>query len=354
MITEEDIPTGIEESDDLQDERIITIDKRQSPLRIDSFLNDRLKNVSRTRIQHGIRSGAITVDGAMVKPNFKVAPSQIIKVIVPHQEKYDIVPQNIPLNIVFEDEDLMVVNKPAGMVVHPGVGNPNGTLLNALAFYLDYDEAKKRAGEIGFNYERLGLVHRIDKETSGLLVIAKNEYALTHLAKQFYDHTSSREYVALIWSQPEEKAGTVDMPIGRHPRHRQLYTVFPDRDHGKEAVTHWEMIEPMYYVSLIRCILETGRTHQIRVHMQSLGHPVFHDERYGGDRIVKGTVYAKYKQFVDNLFEGFPRHALHAKTLGFNHPVTGDRMSFDSALPVEFETLLDKWRKYIAHQKLMK
>ncbi|MEO5582485.1 MAG: RluA family pseudouridine synthase [Saprospiraceae bacterium] len=354
MIMDEDNAGIVEETDDLQDELIIKIDKRQSPIRIDSFLNDRLKNVSRTRIQHGLRTGAITVDGHSVKPNFKISPLQSIKVIVPHQEKYDIVPEPIPLNIHYEDDDLMIINKPAGMVVHPAVGNPTGTLLNGLAHYLNYDDFKKKSGETGFNYERLGLVHRIDKETSGLLVIAKNEFALSHLAKQFYDHTSSREYVALVWGEPELQEGIVDLPIGRHPRHRQLYTVFHDRDKGKHAVTHWEMIEKMYYVSLMKCTLETGRTHQIRVHMQSQGHPVFNDERYGGDRIVKGTVYSKYKQFVDNLFEGFPRHALHAKTLGIDHPVTGQRLTFDSLLPREFEILLEKWRNYIRNQKELK
>ena len=353
MIDEEEtIPE--DEIDDLQDELIIKVDRNQSPLRIDSFLNARIKNVSRTRIQQGIKSGAITVDGNIVKANYKVSPLETIKVIVPHPIKYDIIPEDIPLDIVYEDDDLMVVNKPSGMVVHPAVGNPNGTLLNALSFYLKFDDTKKKETESGFNHDRLGLVHRIDKETSGLLVIAKNEYALSHLAKQFFDHTSSREYVALVWGQPEESNQTVDVPIGRHPRHRQLYTVFPDGDQGKHAITHWEMIEPMYYVSLIKCILETGRTHQIRVHMQSLGHPVFNDERYGGDRIVKGTVYTKYKQFVDNLFTGFPRHALHAKTLGFNHPVNGERMSFDSPLPEAFNDLVEKWRNYMLHQKQLK
>ncbi|MEP7268042.1 MAG: RluA family pseudouridine synthase [Saprospiraceae bacterium] len=342
----------LEENDDLQDVLTFVVDRHQSPLRIDSFLTDKIKNVSRTRIQQGLKAGAITVDGNEVKPNFKIAPLQTIKVIVPHHETAEIVPQNIPLDIIYEDDDLLVVNKPSGMVVHPGVGNPNGTLLNALAFYLGIDPGDKDFEK--FNFSRLGLVHRIDKETSGLLVIAKTEFALSHLAKQFFDHTSSREYIALVWGEPESDGASINTYIGRHPRHRQLYTVFSEGESGKHAITHWETIEKLYYVSLVKCVLETGRTHQIRVHMQSLGHPVFNDERYGGNRIVKGTVYSKYKQFVENLFEGFPRHALHAKTLGFIHPTSGIRMEFDSPLSSEFELLLSKWRNYVAHQKQLK
>lgn len=336
-------------NDDLQDELIIKVDRNQSPLRIDSFLNDKIKNVSRTRIQQGIKAGAITVDGKSIKPNYKISPLEIIKVIVPHHEPLEIIPENIPLNIIFEDDELLIVNKPAGMVVHPGIGNKTGTLLNALAFHLNIDPSKADFDK--FNFSRLGLVHRIDKETSGLLVIAKTEFALSHLSKQFYDHSSTREYFALIWGELEQDSGTITMNIGRHPRKREVYTVFPEGDHGKNATTHWEVVERLYYVSLIKCKLETGRTHQIRVHMQSLGHPVFNDERYGGDRIMRGTVYTKYKQFVDNLFDGFPRHALHAKTLGIVHPTSGERMEFDSPLPVEFETILTKWRNYVSNQK---
>lgn len=338
------------DSDDLQDQLVIQVDKNQSPLRIDSFLNDRIKNVSRTRIQQGIRAGAITVDGKNIKPNFKIAPLQTIRVIVPRHEEIDILPEDLALDVFYEDETLLVVNKRAGMVVHPGIGNPSHTLLNAVAFHLKLDPPELR--ESSPEIDRMGLVHRIDKETSGLLVIAKTEYALSHLAKQFYDHTSSREYLAMVWGEPEQDKGTVDLPIGRHPRFRQLFTVFPERDQGKHAVTHYEVIEKLYYVSLIRCRLETGRTHQIRVHMQSLGHPVFHDEKYGGDRIVKGTPHAKYRQFVDNLFNDFPRHALHAKSLGFVHPVSGKWMQFDSELPVEFDLILNKWRNYTSHKKV--
>lgn len=349
---EEEEQTIPAENDDLQDILVLTVDKNQSPRRIDSFLNDRIKNVSRTRIQQGIRSGAVTVNGNPVKPNFKIAPFQVIQVVVPHHEDIEIVPEEIPLDIVFEDEDLLIVNKPAGMVVHPGVGNPRHTLLNALAFYLNVQPAKTPEEQSGF--DRLGLVHRIDKETSGLLVIAKNEFALSHLAKQFFDHTSSREYYALVWGQPEKDSGTIDLPIGRHPRFRQLFTTFPERDRGKSAVTHYEVLEKFYYVTLIKCKLETGRTHQIRVHMQSLGHPVFNDEKYGGNRIVKGTVHNRYRQFVENLFSGFDRHALHARTLGFVHPKTGKWMQFESGLPPEFERILDKWRNYTRHQKLLR
>lgn len=340
------------ENDDLQDVLLIQVDKNQSPRRIDSFLNDRIKNVSRTRIQQGIRSGAITVDGQTVKPNFKIAPHQTIQVIVPHHEPIEIIPEEIPLDIVYEDDDLLIVNKPAGMVVHPGVGNPRHTLLNALAFYLKIYPESGAEEKTGF--DRLGLVHRIDKETSGLLVIAKNEFALSHLAKQFYDHSSSREYYALVWGQPEVDSATVDLPIGRHPRLRQIFSTFPDRDHGKVSVTHFEVVEKLYYVTLIKCKLETGRTHQIRVHMQYLGHPVFNDEKYGGNRIVKGTVHNRYRQFVENLFADFQRHALHARTLGFVHPTTGKWMQFESELPPEFERIVDKWRNYTQHQKQLK
>jgi 23S rRNA pseudouridine1911/1915/1917 synthase len=337
------------DSDDLQDEWIIRVDANQRPIRIDSFLNDRIKNVSRTRIQHGIKAGSVTVDGQRIKPNFKIAPHQTIKVLVPHQEETEIIPEKMDLAIFYEDADLLVINKPAGLVVHPGIGNRSGTLLNGLAHYLDF-KPQALAGD-GFNFSRLGLVHRIDKETSGLLVIAKNEFALQHLAKQFYDHSSTREYHALVWSEPTDNEGTIDVPIGRNPRNRQSYAVFPDRDQGKSAITHWSVIERLYYVSLVRCKLETGRTHQIRVHMQSIGHPVFNDERYGGNRIVKGTVYSKYKQFVDNLFGSFPRHALHAKSLGFEHPVTGKWMQFDSELPPEFQSVINAWRLFVKNQK---
>jgi len=345
---DEDQPLSAE-NDDLQDVLLIHVDKNQSPRRIDSFLNDRIKNVSRTRIQQGIRSGAVTVNGNPVKPNFKVAPLQTIQVIVPHHEEIEIIPEEISLDIVFEDDDVLVVNKPAGMVVHPGVGNPRHTLLNALAFYLNIVPDKDSGEKTGF--DRLGLVHRIDKETSGLLVIAKHEYALSHLAKQFYDHSSSREYFALVWGQPDPDKGTIDLPIGRHPRFRQLFSTFQDRDQGKLATTHYETIEKMYYVSLIKCKLETGRTHQIRVHMHSIGHPVFNDEKYGGNRIVKGTVHTRYRQFVENLFSEFNRHALHARTLGFVHPTKGVWMQFESPLPPEFESILKKWRNYTQHQK---
>lgn len=349
MSIPEDDLTITAENDDLQDVLIIQVDRNQSPRRIDTFLTDRIKNVSRTRIQQGLRSGAITVNGNTVKPNFRIAPLQTIQVIVPHHEAIEIGPEDIPLDILYEDEDILIVNKAAGMVVHPGVGNPRHTLLNALAFYLNI--LPEGDGETKAGFDRLGLVHRIDKETSGLLVIAKNEYALSHLAKQFFDHSSSREYYALVWGEPEQDKGTIDLPIGRHPRFRQLFSTFPDRDHGKSAITHYEVIEKLYYVTLIKCKLETGRTHQIRVHMQSIGHPVFNDEKYGGNRIVKGTVHNRYRQFVENLFADFNRHALHARTLGFLHPTTGKWIQFESALPLEFERILTKWRNYTQHQK---
>jgi 23S rRNA pseudouridine1911/1915/1917 synthase len=243
---------------------------------------------------------------------------------------------------------VMVIHKPPGMVVHPGIGNYTGTLVNALAFHMQKQVLPVMAGNA---QDRPGLVHRIDKDTSGLMVIAKNDFAMTHLAKQFFDHTIMREYNAIVWGAPDPPEGTIEGHLGRDPRFRQQMTVFVEGESGKEATTHYETLEDLYYVSLVKCILETGRTHQIRVHMKHIGHPVFNDERYGGDRIVKGTVFTKYKQFVENCFTICPRQALHARTLGFEHPVTGEKMHFDSDLPDDMRNLLDKWRAYVSHRK---
>lgn len=337
-------------SDEYLDYQVIAVDRKQSPIRIDKFLMDRLERTSRNRVQNAIRSGAILVDGKEVKPNYKIRPGEEISVVIPRPpgEGAKVAPQQIPLDIRYEDEDLLVLYKPAGMVVHPGIGHPRNTLVNALAFHFGEQNLPVMDDN---QSDRLGLVHRIDKNTSGLLVVAKSDYAMTHLAKQFYYHTIERTYNALVWGEPEEDAGTIIGNVGRHPRFRQKFTVFPDGEAGKWAVTHYKVLERLYYVSLIQCNLETGRTHQIRVHMEFLGHPLFNDERYGGDRIVKGTIFSKYKMFVENTFSIMPRHALHAKSLGFIHPRTGKEMYFESDLPLDFQDALDRWRRYVAGRK---
>lgn len=336
------------DNDDYLSHETIVIDPKQSPLRIDKFLMDRLMKVSRNRIQNAIRAGSITVDDREIKPNFKVKPGHVISLVLPKPpaEHQTVVPQNIPLDIRYEDEDLLVVHKPAGMVVHPGIGHHRGTLVNALAYHFRNLPVLE-----GNQSDRLGLVHRIDKNTTGLLVVAKSDYAMTHLAKQFYYHTVDRTYQALVWGEPDPAKGTITGNVGRHPRFRKKFTVFPEGEAGKWAVTHYKTLEGLYYVSLIECKLETGRTHQIRVHMQHIGHPLFNDERYGGDQIVKGTVFSKYKRFVENCFTLLPRHGLHAKSLGFTHPTTGERLHFESELPEDLAQTLDKWRRYVQSRK---
>lgn len=301
------------------------VDKGQQPLRIDKYLMNFVENATRNKIQAAAKSGHIVVNDIVVKSNYKVKPNDIIQVLFEHPPyEYLLVPENIPLDIVFEDDDLLVVNKPAGMVVHPGHGNYSGTLINALTFH--FDNLPNNSSN------RPGLVHRIDKDTSGLLVVAKTEQAMTHLSAQFKAKTSTRSYVALVWGHIEEEQGTIEGHIGRHPKNRLQNTVFlgDEIDKGKPAVTHFEVMERLGYVTLVRCSLETGRTHQIRVHMKHIGHTLFNDERYGGEKILKGTTFTKYKQFVDNCFKILPRQALHAQTLGFVHPTTNDVMSFRS------------------------
>lgn len=336
-------------NDDYYEAFDIVVDPKQSPLRIDKFLMTRMERVSRNRVQNAIRAGSVLVDGQEVKPNFKIKPGNQISVIVPRPqgEGMKLVPQNIPLDIRYEDDDLLIVHKPAGMVVHPGVGHRRNTLVNALAYHFGRD-LPVMEGNLN---DRIGLVHRIDKNTSGLLVVAKNDYAMTHLAKQFFNHTIDRKYQAIVWGEPEPEQGTVDVHIARDPRFRKQFAAFPEGDQGKWAVTHYRVLERLYYVSLIECKLETGRTHQIRVHMKHIGHPLFSDERYGGDRIHKGTIYSKYKLFVERVFTAIPRHALHAKSLGFEHPTTGERMYFESELPSDFETALQMWRDYVNSRK---
>lgn len=321
----------------------ITADKGQSPLRLDKYLTIHMEKCSRNRIQAAADSGNILVNGTAAKSSYKVKPLDRISIVMPYPKReIEILPENIPLEIPYEDEDLMLVNKPAGLVVHPGVGNYSGTLVNALAYYLREEPI---AGEEG---SRAGLVHRIDKNTSGLLVIAKNEQTHARLAKQFFDHTIQRCYIALVWGSFEQDEGTITGNIGRSPKDRHNMYVFEDGSEGKHAVTHYRVLRRYGYVTLVECRLETGRTHQIRVHMAWKGHPLFNDERYGGDRILKGTTFSKYKQFIENCFTTLPRHALHAQSLGFVHPTTQENVLFESELPADFHALLDKWEIYCA------
>lgn len=306
-----------------------------------------IENATRNKIQTAAKNGSIYVNDIPVKQNYKVKPFDKIRVLFEHPPyEYLLTPENIPLDIVYEDDVLLVVNKPAGMVVHPGHGNYSGTLINALTYH--FDNLPNNSSN------RPGLVHRIDKDTSGLLVIAKTEEAMTHLSKQFFDKTSEREYVAIVWGNVEADSGTVEGNIGRHPKNRLQNTVFEgdEADKGKPAVTHYKVIERLGYVTLVSCKLETGRTHQIRVHMKHIGHTLFNDERYGGEKILKGTTFSKYKQFVDNCFKVLPRQALHAKTLGFEHPITGEFMRFNSEIPEDMQQCIDKWRNYSKHQDL--
>lgn len=328
----------------------VIVDPGQTPMRLDLYLMDRLMNVSRNRIQKACHASMIVVDNKNVKPSYKVMPNQVITIHLPKPpiEPGEVLPEDIPLDIRYEDEDLIIVHKPPGLVVHPGIGNFTGTLVNGLVYYFKENVLPVMPGDPP---DRPGLVHRIDKNTSGLLVVAKNEIALTKLAKQFFDHSIEREYNALVWGNFDDPAGTITGHIGRHPRDRKKRYVFEEGEEGKHAITHYEVIEDLYYVSLIKCKLETGRTHQIRVHMNHKNHPVFNDNMYGGDRVVKGTVFSKYKQFVHNCFEVIPRQALHAKSLGFIHPRTDKYVKFESELPEDFQGALDKWRHYVQHKK---
>ncbi|TDW96506.1 RluA family pseudouridine synthase [Dinghuibacter silviterrae] len=335
-------------SEELYVRRNIRVDKGQDLLRIDKFLMTRIEGATRNKLQQAIEAGLVLVNQQPVKPNYKVRPlDEIVLYSEESPESTEIIPEKLPLNIVYEDDHLMVLDKPAGMVVHPGCGNYSGTLVNGVAYYLREQQPDLTEMQLS----RFGLVHRIDKNTSGLLVLAKNEKASAHLARQFFDHTVDRLYLALVWGDFAEDAGTIRAHVGRHQRFRKIMAAYPDGDYGKEAVTHFRVLERFHYVSLVECKLETGRTHQIRVHMQHTGHPLFNDDTYGGDRIVKGTVYTKYKQFVDNCFALCPRHALHARTLGFTHPFTGERLFFESPLPSDMGFVIEKWRSYAAHRE---
>ena len=337
-----DLNGSMDSHNELHEHFRFVADKGQNPLRVDKFLMNRIEHATRSKIQKAAKEGNIFVNDQAVKSNYKVKSNDIVQVLFAHPpHELLIVPQQIDLDVVYEDQVVVVVNKPAGMVVHPGHGNYDKTLINGLMYHFDSLPENKQ--------NRPGLVHRIDKDTSGLLVIAKTEDAMTYLAKQFFEKTTKREYVALVWGDVQENYGTVEGYIGRHPKNRLQNTVFDGQEahqKGKMAITHYEVLERLGYVTLIRCKLETGRTHQIRVHMKHIGHTLFNDERYGGDQILKGTHFTKYKQFVDNCFKILPRQALHAQTLGFIHPTTGKSMDFHSPIPPDMHAAIEKWRNY--------
>ena len=343
--TLDDVEPVVDNPAELYEHFRVVVDKGQSQVRVDKYLFERLVNSSRNRIQKAADAGLIMANGKPVKSSYKVKPCDVLTVMM-DRPRYDndIIPEDIPLDIVYEDNDLMVVNKPAGLVVHPGCGNYHGTLVNAIAWHL------KDNPKYDPNDPQVGLVHRIDKDTSGLLVVAKTPDAKTHLGLQFYNKTTKRKYNALVWGVVENNEGTIEGNIGRNPKDRMQMAVLSDPAQGKHAVTHYRVLERLGYVTLVECVLETGRTHQIRVHMKHIGHTLFNDERYGGNEILKGTHFSKYKQFVNNCFETCPRQALHAMTLGFVHPRTGEEMFFTSPLPKDMTNLIDKWRNYISNR----
>lgn len=335
---------GVEEQE-LFEHYNFVVDKGQSLLRIDKFLTCRIENISRNKIQNAAHADCILVNGKPVKPNYKVKPGDEISIVMANPPReIELLPENIPLTIVYEDDDLIIVDKPAGMVVHPAYGNYKGTLVNALLYH--FGQLPKKSGDD----MRPGLVHRIDKNTSGLLVVAKNELTQARLSKYFFNKDIDRKYIALVWGSIDE-GGTITGHIGRSQKDRKVMAVFPDGNMGKHAVTHYKVIENFGYVTLVECELETGRTHQIRVHFKFIGHPVFNDEAYGGDMILKGTTFSKYRQFIDNCFNIMPRHALHAKSLGFKHPCTGEYVYFESKLPSDMHQVIDKWTHYVTFNK---
>ncbi|NLJ43038.1 MAG: RluA family pseudouridine synthase [Bacteroidales bacterium] len=336
----------ISDQQDLYEHYRYVVDPGQSLLRIDKYLSSRIENVSRTRIQDAANAGNILVNNKTVRPNYRVKPGDVVQIVLPDPPReIELIPEDIKINIVYEDDDVIVVNKEPGMVVHPAYGNYTGTLVNALMWHFR-DLPLFQTGEL-----RPGLVHRIDKNTSGILVVAKNELALNRLSKQFYDRTTDRKYIALVWGVPDPAEGTITGHVGRNLKDRKIMQVFPDGSQGRNAVTHYRVIEDFGYVSVVECKLETGRTHQIRVHFSFIKHPLFNDEEYGGDKILKGTTFAKYQQFVRNCFKILPRQALHAKSLAFDHPVTGKRLSFDSELPDDMKQAIEKWRAYTSSRE---
>jgi len=336
----------IEEKDELYEHYKFTVDRGQELMRMDKYLLNLIQNTSRNKIQNAAKAGCVLVNGTPEKQSYMVKPGDQISILMPNPPReIEILAENIPLVVPYEDEDIIVINKSAGLVVHPAFGNYTGTLVNALTYYLQGQTTKN--GELA----RPLLVHRIDKNTSGIMIVAKSEEAQMKIAREFYDHTIERKYWALVWGNFEEEEGTIVAKIGRNLKDRLIMTTFPDEsEHGKHAVTHWKVLERFGYVTLIECQLETGRTHQIRVHLKSIGHPLFNDETYGGDQIIKGTTFTKYKQFVKNCFELMPRQALHAKQLGLFHPSTGEPLFFDSELPSDFLAVLEKWRNYAQHK----
>ncbi len=335
---------NVDENTELYEHFRFVVDKGQILVRIDKYLADKISNVSRTRIQNAAHAGSILVNDVAIKPNYRVKPGDAISIVLPHPPKdTEIYPEKIPINIIYEDQDILVVNKEAGMVVHPGHGNFTGTLQNAVLYHLlengkDEPDAK------------VYLVHRIDKDTSGILLVAKNEVAQIHLARQFFEHTIDRKYVALVWGDLQQNEGTIMGFISRDPRDRLVMKIYENEEKGRTSVTHYKVIERFGYVTLVECFLETGRTHQIRAHFKHIGHPLFNDEKYGGDKILKGTTFTKYKQFILNCFKLMPRQALHAKSLGFIHPISRKFISFDSDYPDDFKALIEKWRKYSNHK----
>ncbi len=343
-IREEEIQ---EEDQDLFEHLKIVVDKGQESFRIDKFLTSRLKNASRTKVQYAAEAGSILVNGKPVKASYKIKPGDSVSIVLPHPPReIELIPQNIPINIIYEDDDIIVVNKAPGMVVHPAYGNYSGTLVNALIYHFQNLPKSKTSISEELSVDRPGLVHRIDKNTSGILIVAKTEKAMVKLSKDFFDRSLDRRYLALVWGNFEENEGTITGHIGRDLKNRKVMAVFPDGSHGKHAVTHYKVVERFGYVTLVECKLETGRTHQIRVHMRYIGHPIFNDNEYGGDRILKGTTFTKYKQFVENCFSLCPRQALHARSLKIKHPRTGKEIQFDSELPSDMQQLVDKWKNY--------
>ena len=332
------------ENDELYEHHKVIATDGQLPLRVDKFLMNFIENASRNKLKQAAKAGNILVNDIAVKANHKVKPKDVVRIVLAYPPAENLlVAENIPIDIIYEDETIMVVNKPAGMVVHPGHGNSSGTLVNGLIYHVENLPTNSN--------ERPGLVHRIDKDTSGLLVVAKTEFAMAHLSKQFFDRKTNRKYLALAWGNIEEDEGTIEGNIGRSFKNRLQMDVFPDGEYGKHAVTHFKVLERLTYVTLVECKLETGRTHQIRAHFKHIGHPLFNDEEYGGDRVLKGTTFTKYKQFVQNCFKICDRQALHAKSLEFLHPTNEEEMKFNSELPEDFSLLLEKWRRYATHQK---
>ncbi len=345
-MSKDKIANSSEDSFELYEHHNLIVDPGQSPVRIDKFLFGKIINVSRNKVQQAAKAGNIIVNGNPVKSNYKVRPEDEISVVMTYPPRdVEIYPEQIPLNIVYEDDDVIVVNKQAGLVVHPGHANYTGTLLNGLMYY--FNQSGKKDVENGFGY----LVHRIDKDTTGLLLIAKNELAQSKIAKQFFDHTVDRSYEALVWGDIKEDEGTIEGHIGRSLKDRRVMTVFPDGEYGKEAVSHYKVLNRFGYITHVKCKLETGRTHQIRAHFTYLGHPLFNDERYGGDGVLKGTTFTKYKQFVQNCFKIIPRQSLHARSLGFVHPTSGEMMNFTSDLPNDMTEVIKKWEGYVASRE---